>query len=95
MILSWWLAGLALGAFNGWTARLTTDRLQPGASHSVVAWVLGGMLLRWILAGGLLTAALQHGAVPGLLTFFGLWLARWGTVGRASIRVSERGSVIA
>jgi hypothetical protein len=95
MILSWWLAGLALGAFSGWTAWLTTDRLQPGASHFAVAWVLGGMLLRWTLAGGLLTAGLQHGAVPGLLTFFGLWLARWGTVGWASIRARERGSAIA
>ena len=95
MILSWWLAGLAVGAFNGWTAWLTTNRLQPGASYDVVAWVLGGMLLRWTLAGGLLAAGLQHGAAPGLLTFFGIWLARWGTVGWAGIRVRERGSAIA
>jgi hypothetical protein len=83
MILSWWLAGLAVGAFNGWTAWLTTDRLQ-----------LGGMLLRWTLAGGLLAAGLQHGAVPGLLTFFGLWLARWGTVGWAIVGARERGSAV-
>jgi hypothetical protein len=94
MILSWWLAGLAVGAFNGWTAWLTTDRLQPGASRLIVAWVLGGMLLRWTLAGWLLAAGLQRGAVPGLLAFFGLWLARWGTVGWASIRARKHGSAI-
>ena len=94
MILSWWLAGLAIGVLNGWTAWLTTDRLRPGASHLVVALVLGGMLLRWTLAGGLLAAGLQQGAVPGLVAFFGLWLARWGTVGWASIQARERGSVI-
>jgi hypothetical protein len=95
MILSWCLAGLAVGAFNGWTTWRTADRLRPGVSHRIVVWVLGGALLRWSLAAGLLAAALQHGIAPGLLAFFGLWLARWGTVGWASVRARERRSVIA
>jgi hypothetical protein len=86
----WWcLAGLAIGAFGGWTTWLTVNRLRPGASHSIVTWTLGGTFLRWILAAGLLAAALQHGAAAGLLAFSGLWLARWGAVGWASIGAGE------
>jgi hypothetical protein len=95
MILSWWVAGFAVGLFNGWTIWWTADRLRPGVSHRIVVWVLGGASLRWTLATGLLAAALQRGIVPGLLAFFGLWLARWGTVGWASVRARERRSAIA
>jgi hypothetical protein len=94
MILSWCLAGVTVGAFNGWTAWQTVDRLRPGTSQRIVMLVLGGASLRWALAAGLLAAALQHGVTSGLLAFSGLWLARWGTVGWASVCARESGSTI-
>ncbi len=77
---------------NVLTLRWTMARLRPGAPRRAVAWILGGALLRWSLAVGLLVAALQRGIVLGLMAFAGLWLARWGMVcwigfGRASPEV--------
>ena len=89
MVVLWLFAGGAVGALSGLTLWRTVARLQPSAPGHAVAWVLGSTLLRWGLAAGLLIAALQHGILPGLLAFAGLWLARWGMVcwlgfGRAS-----------
>ncbi|MDY6875350.1 MAG: hypothetical protein SWK90_03980 [Chloroflexota bacterium] len=80
MIILWLFTGLAVGALNGLSLQRTVARLQPSAPGHGVIWVLGGTLLRLGLATVLLIAALQHGIVPALLAFAGLWLARWGIV---------------
>jgi len=80
MVTLWLFAGLAVGALNGLTLWSSVARLRPDVPGRAVAWILGSALLRWGLTGGLLIAALQHGVVPGLLAFVGLWLARWGIV---------------
>ncbi len=80
MITLWLFAGLAVGALNGLTLWGTVARLRPDAPPRAVAWILGGALLRWTAAAGVLIAALQRGILPGLLAFAGLWLARWGMV---------------
>ena len=75
---SWLFTGGAVGVLNGLTLWWTVARLRPGAPRGVVAWALGGAMLRWALTVGLLSSALQRGIVPGLLAFAGLWLVRWG-----------------
>jgi hypothetical protein len=76
--VSWLFTGGAVGVLNGLTLWWTVARLQPDAPCRAVAWALGGVMLRWGLAAGLLITALQRGIVPGLLAFAGLWLVRWG-----------------
>jgi len=81
MIVTLWLfVGLMVGVLNALTLWSSVARLRPAAPGRAVAWVLGGALLRWSLAAGVLIAALQRGVLPGLLAFAGLWLARWGIV---------------
>ena len=75
---SWLFAGAATGVLNGLTLWWTVARLQPDAPRRALAWALGGAMLRWGLAVGLLITALQRGIVPGLVAFAGLWLTRWG-----------------
>ena len=80
MVTLWLFAGLVVGALNGLLLWSSVARLCPDVSARAMARILGGTLLRWGLAVGLLIAALQRGILPGLLAFAGLWLARWGTV---------------
>ena len=54
MVVLWLFAGGAVGALSGLTLWRTVARLQPSAPGHAVAWVLGGTLLRWGLAAGLL-----------------------------------------
>lgn len=75
---SWLFTGGAVGVLNGLTLWWTVAHLRPDAPGRAVAWTLGGAMLRWGLAAGLLITALQRGIGPGLLAFAGLWLARWG-----------------
>lgn len=80
-MIAWWLlAGCAVGALNGLILWWAVGRLRPDVPRNTVAWVLAGALLRWTIVAALLIGALQHGIVPGLLAFAGLWLARWGMV---------------
>ena len=74
----WLLAGGAIGAWNVLTLWWTVGRMRPDAPLGAVTLALGGALLRWGCAGGLLILALQRGIVPGLLACAGLSLARWG-----------------
>ncbi|MDY7078274.1 MAG: hypothetical protein SXV54_15265 [Chloroflexota bacterium] len=91
MITLWLFAGLTVGALNGLILWNSVARLRPNAPPSTVTWVLGGALLRWVAVAGLLIVALQHGILPGLLAFAGLWLARWGIVCSAQrTRISGR-----
>ena len=83
----WLFTGGSIGVLNGLSLRWTAARLRPDAPGQAVAWALGGAILRWSLAAGLLMAALQRGVVPGLLAFAGLWLARWGIVCWLNLRV--------
>jgi len=82
MVILWLFAGLAVGALNGLILWSSVARLRPDVPGRAMAWILGGVLLRWGLAAGLLIAALQRGILPGLLAFAGLWLAHWGIVWR-------------
>lgn len=77
---SWLCTGGAVGVLSALTLWWTVSRFRPGAPRRALAWVLGGLMLRWGLAASLLITALQRGIVPGLLAFAGLWLARWGLV---------------
>ncbi len=80
MVALWLLAGGAVGALNGLILWWTVGCLRHDVPGSAVAWVLAGAMLRWTIVAALLIGALQHGIVPGLLAFAGLWLARWGMV---------------
>ena len=76
-----WLAlGGAVGVLNGLTLRWTMARLRPDAPLSGVALAVGGAALRWGLAAVMLIVASRQDLVSGLMTFAGLWLARWGVV---------------
>lgn len=76
--VSWLLTGSVVGAWHGVTLWWTVARLQPDAPRQAITWTLGGAILRWGLAAGLLITALQRGIMPGLLAFAGLCLVRWG-----------------
>jgi hypothetical protein len=76
--ISWLLTGSVVGVLHGVTLWWTVARLQPHAPRHAIAWTLGGAILRWGLAAGLLITSLQRGIVPGLLAFAGLWLSQWG-----------------
>jgi len=78
MVSSWLFAGGVIGVLNTLTLWWTVARLHPDAPRSAVNLVLGGAILRWSFAAGLLIAALQRGIVPALLAFAGMWLTRWG-----------------
>jgi hypothetical protein len=73
----WLSAGLTIGTLNGLTLRWTVSRLHPETSLIGVPLVALGGLLRLGLATALLLLASQHGMMSCLLSFAGLWLARW------------------
>ena len=72
----WLLLGAVFGILSMLSQWWTVNRLHPLAPPNTVAWIVGGAALRWVLVAGLLFAALQHGIVPALWAFTGLWLAR-------------------
>ncbi len=88
--LSWLLTGGAIGILNFLTLCWTVAHFRPDAPRHAVAWAVGGALVRWSLAAGLLIIALRHGVLPGLLAFAGLWLGRWGTVYQSNRRPPSR-----
>jgi hypothetical protein len=73
----WLFAGLTIGILNGLTLRWTVGRLRSGTALIGVPLVALGGLLRLGLGTALLIFASQHGMTPCLLSFAGLWLARW------------------
>jgi hypothetical protein len=73
----WLSAGLTIGILNGLTLRWTVSRLRPDTALVGVPLVTLGGLLRLGLATALLIFASQHGIMGCLLSFAGLWLARW------------------
>ena len=73
----WLFAGLTIGLLNGLTLRWTVGHLRPDTALIGVPLVALGGLLRLGLATALLILASQHGMIPCLLSFAGLWLARW------------------
>ncbi len=73
----WFVIGIIIGTLNGLTLRWTVGRLRPETSLAGAPLVALGFLLRMGLATTLLILASQHGIVPALLAFIGLWLARW------------------
>lgn len=73
----WLSTGLTIGILNGLTLRWTVSRLRPETALVGAPLVALGGLLRLGLATALLVFASQHGIIPCLLSFAGLWLARW------------------
>jgi hypothetical protein len=80
MVTLWLFVGGAVGALHALTLWWTVAHLRPESAGRALARAWGGALVRWTTAAGMLIVALQHGIVPGLLAFAGLWLARWGMV---------------
>jgi len=76
----WFIIGIAIGILNGLTLHWTVGRLRPETSLISAPLVMFGFLLRFGLVATLLLVALQSGIAPCLLSFAGLWLARWITV---------------
>ena len=85
----WLLAGGIIGTANGLSRWWTVSRLRSGMRVSPVSLVWGGFMLRLALVTGLLSLGLSRGALPGLLAFAGLWLARWATVSYTHLRAHE------
>jgi hypothetical protein len=75
--LFWLPIGIIIGTLNGLTLRWTVERLRPGTALIGVPLVALGGLLRLGFATALLILASQYGIMPCLLSFAGLWLARW------------------
>lgn len=73
----WFLAGAALGLVSLGTQRWSIRRLDMETQGQALLLVVGGMLLRVLLAAGLLLLAVQQGLLPLLLAFGGMWLTRW------------------
>lgn len=88
MIALWLWAGGAVGALNALTLWWTVAYLRPESVGRALASTWGGALIRWAAASGVLAVALQHGIAPGIVTFVGLWLARWGMIRWLGFRVA-------
>ena len=78
--MMWFVIGVATGILNGLMLRWTVGRLRPKTSLVGVPLVAFGFLLRMGLATALLVLASQRGMTTCLLSFAGLWLARWTTI---------------
>jgi hypothetical protein len=75
---------------NGMTRWWTVSRLRKETPLRPRALVWGGLSLRLALVAAVLILALRRGIIPGLLTFAGLWLARWSTaIWFAALRPSD------
>ena len=80
MWILWLLLGGLAGGLNSLLLYRTVSCLRPGKPPSTLVLILGSVPLRWAIAAVALALALRQGIGPGLLTFAGLWLARWGLV---------------
>jgi hypothetical protein len=78
--MMWFIIGIATGILNGLTLRWTVGRLRPETSLTGVPLVALGFLLRMGLATTVLVLASQRGLTTCLLSFAGLWLARWTAI---------------
>ena len=70
------LVGLLNAAFRWWTV----SHIGADLPERALLITVGGIVVRLSLVASLLTLALSRGIVPGLLSFGGLWMARWATV---------------
>lgn len=81
MVILWVLAGAVLGWFTIYFQIWNVAQLGPHTTPNVaLALVIGGALIRWTLVAVLFWAALQVDVVACLLSFIGLWVARWWMV---------------
>jgi hypothetical protein len=80
MAAVWLLCGWAVGSLAVAAIAWTVGQLRPGQPREAVALVLGGGLLRWVLASGLLLVAWRQGILPGMLALTGYWVGRWGAI---------------
>lgn len=82
----WFLAGAALGFVSLGSQRWSILRLDLVPQAQGLLLVGAGMILRVLLAGGLLLLAVQQGLLPLLLAFGGMWLTRWALLIVANLR---------
>lgn len=85
MWVLWLLLGGLVGGLNSLLLYRTVSCLRPSKPPGL-ALVLGSVPLRWAIAAVVLALALRQGIGPGLLTFAGMWLTRWGLVILVGIR---------
>jgi hypothetical protein len=78
---AWLFVGGLVGVLDGLCLRRTVTVLHPTAPRRAVAWVMGGVALRWLAVAGVLWVAVRESALAALWAFAGLWLARWVFVG--------------
>ena len=78
----WLFAGGAIGVVHVLSVRLAVTRLQPRAPRKALAAVLGGAILRSVLAAAVLAVAFHQGFISGSLALAGMWICRWGAIWR-------------
>jgi len=82
-LILWLIGGAVVGVLNVLSLDWSLGRLlHPAASLGGVALILGGAVVRWGIAAGLLLVALQRGIGAALLALGGLWLGRWVMIWR-------------
>ena len=72
----WFLAGVAIEAFNAWTRWKSAEQLAPDRRARAVGWFAGGFVLRVVLTAGVLALAFRHSFVSGLLAWLGYYVCR-------------------
>lgn len=80
MLVVWFLAGMVTGCASAATQWWTARFIQRKSPHPVMVLVLGGSVLRWLVAAVVLVVALRQGVGAGLAALVGMMLPRWGLV---------------
>jgi hypothetical protein len=80
-VVIWLFAGLLVGFINALLVVRTVAKVRPDASYPMYRVVIRGWLVRLGLATLVLALAVREDISSGLVTFAGLWLARWVLVG--------------
>lgn len=87
-LTAWFLAGVGLSFVHFALLIGLVSSLDPAlAKRSVIGWVLGGYLVRYLSLMIVLTVAIRQSSGAGIAVAVGFWLARWvgvyvGTTGR-------------
>lgn len=71
------LLGIIFGVLSTLTQFWTVAHLRPEAIVHAQFLVIGGAILRWVIAGCIILTMLSNGVMPALLTFSGMLITRW------------------
>lgn len=77
MGLLWLILGIVVGTLSGIMQWWSVSRLAPNATVMTANGIVLGAFARWTVVAVLFIAALRMGAVPALLAFAGLFVAKW------------------